>query len=81
MYFMSINRITAIKKTELNSYIFKIQANDEPENDKSEIEMQKQYVQIKCTEFMIKNEKRTMLQLIDISADILNEKYKAISKF
>ena len=78
---MSINRITAIKKTELNSYIFKIQANDEPENDKSEIEMQKQYVQIKCTEFMIKNEKRTMLQLIDISADILNEKYKAISKF
>ena len=39
------------------------------------------FVQIKCKEFMIKNEKRTMLQIIDISASIMNEKYKAMNKF
>ena len=42
---------------------------------------QSKWVQIKKTEFMIDGMKRTMLQIIDISANILYDKAKAINQF
>ena len=49
-------------------------------NEEEEIK-QSQFIQIKKSEFMIDGKKRTMLQIIDISANILYDKYKAMNEF
>ena len=49
--------------------------------DEEEDIKRSQYVQIKKTEFMIDGQKRTMLQIIDISANILYDKVKAMNQF
>ena len=71
-------------KETINGFIFQIDSEEEEKiqnesNDESFCS--KNYVQIKKSEFTIKGSKRMMLQIIDISASIMQDKYKAINQF